>query len=158
MAEDRDPPIQEMDFIMGPGVVDIGDYRVSRGMTRRPYSACKHRRLLYDTRERRVWCKDCEHEVESFDAFAGLVAQYAAAADELRRRRERLEEAETFQARALATMELDKVWRKRKMVPACPHCHNGLFPEDFKNGVGTMLGRDYAEARAAAIRAAKDTP
>lgn len=144
---DRDPPIEPLDYVGGPTVVDIGDYRIARGMTRRPHSGCPHKHLVYDTRERRIWCKDCERDIEPFDAFAGLVGQYDRAAEKLRRRAERLHEAETFKARSLAVRELDKVWRKRNMIPACPHCQHGLFPEDFKNGVGTRLGRDYAKAK-----------
>lgn len=147
MSDDqRDPPIEGPQYLSGVTVVDIGDYRVSRGMTRRPFSACHHRRLTYDTQERRIWCQDCERDVEPFDAFTGLVQPYDAALKSLERKREAIEEAEKFQARSLAAKAIDKAWRKRSSVPACPHCHNGLFPEDFKNGVMVTLGRDYAEA------------
>ena len=148
MEEGKDPPINAQNYLSGVTVVDIGDYRVSRGMTRRPFSSCPHRALSYDTQERRIWCQDCEQDVEPFDAFTGIIQSYATALSNLDRRDERLKEAEAFQARALATKELDRVWRKRNSVPACPHCHQGLFPEDFKNGVGLVLGREYAEAQA----------
>lgn len=147
MAEDeRDPPIEAPGYIAGVTVVDIGDIRVARGMTRRAYSGCRHVRLMYDSAERRVWCKDCERDVEPFDAFKSLVENYDAVYKGLVAREERLSEAERFQMRSLAAKAMDEAWRSRKHVPACPHCSNGLFPEDFKNGVG-MVGREYARAR-----------
>lgn len=141
-----DEPIEDQAFLSGVTVIDIGDIRVSRGMTRRPASSCKHRRMAYDPSERRIWCKDCETDVDPHDAFRLLVEQANAYFDELNKRAARISEAEQFSLRSVAAREMDKAWRHRSMVPACPHCNNGLFPEDFKNGVA-MLGKDYAKAR-----------
>lgn len=142
-----DAPIEPMAFLGGVKVVDIGDLRVARGLSRRPYSACRHHKLNYDSAERRVWCADCERNVDGFDAFKILVESFDYALKRLDERETKLTEATTFSLRSLAARELDKAWQRRGSVPACPHCHHGLFPEDFKNGVGTVLGRDYAEAR-----------
>lgn len=64
-----DEPIEDQNYLSGLTVIDIGDIRVSRGMTRRPVSSCGHRRMAYDPKERRIWCKDCEKDVDPFDAF-----------------------------------------------------------------------------------------
>lgn len=140
----KDPPIEPREYIHGVKVVDIGDIRVARGLSRRPHSVCNHKQLVYDQNERRIWCKDCEKDVEPFDAFAHVVEQYHKAYAYITSRFEELSQAETFQARSLAAREIDKVWRSKKMVPACPHCRQGLFPEDFKNGCSS-LSREYAE-------------
>jgi len=43
MSDDKnDPPIIEQEYIAGVRVVDIGDYRVARGMTRRAHNSCPH--------------------------------------------------------------------------------------------------------------------
>jgi Zn finger protein HypA/HybF involved in hydrogenase expression len=139
-------PIDEQNYLYGVNVVDIGDLRVSRGLTRRPHSSCHHARISYDHKERRIWCRDCEHDLDPFDAFTLLVEWHDRAAKDLHRRREALEEAERHQIVSVAAKTIDKAWRSRKMVPACPSCGNGLFPEDFKSEPA-MLGRDYAEAR-----------
>lgn len=141
-----DEPIEEQAFLMGVTVVDIGDIRVSRGLTRRPYSSCHHHRLRYDPKERRVWCADCEKDVDSFDAFVLLTEQFHSAYGDLKARQQKLGEAEQFSARLIATKTIEKAWRSPNMVPACPSCGNGLFPEDFKASPG-MLGKDYARAR-----------
>lgn len=141
-----DEPIEELSFVSGVTVVDIGDLRVARGMTRRPVSSCSHARLNYDPSERRIWCKDCEKDVDPFDAFTKLVEQYHRAYDSMIKRLGALAEAEQFKLRSVAAKTIDQAWRSRTMVPACPACSNGLFPEDFKSRP-TMLGKDYARAR-----------
>lgn len=126
----RTPPIVPQEYLAGPKVVDIGDLRVARGMTRRPFVACRHRQLVYDTRERRIWCKDCETDVESFDAFMGVVEQFDRAAKEAERLLTEAKEARAFSLISIAAKKIDKLWRQRRMVPSCPHCSNGLWPED----------------------------
>lgn len=140
-------PIEEQNFIMGVKVVNIGDVRVSRGLSRRHHSSCPHPTLTYDTAERRIWCKDCESDVEAFDAFLILVTYFDRAEKGIARRQTALIEAETFQVRSLAAKAIDEAWRKRDSIPCCPHCHAGLFPEDFKNGRMSTMGREFAEAR-----------
>ena len=147
MSDDkRDPPIVAREYVCGVNVVDFGDVRVARGFTRRHHSSCRHRQLIYDGNERRIWCKDCERDVEPFDAFKILVEQIGGVIDSLSRREEAVAAAEKHQLRTLAAKEIDKAWGKRSRVPACPCCGAGLFPEDFKRGATTMLGKDYAAA------------
>src|SRR5258706_10856465 len=145
MTNDRKPPIESLGFIAGVTVVDIGDIRVARGLTRRPYSACRHIAMMYDDRERRIWCSDCEQDIEPFDAFKCLVESYDHRAKDLTRREQAVIEAERFQLRSIAAKKIDQAWRSRNMVPACPHCGHGLFPENFKDGM-SMLGKEYAAA------------
>ena len=84
--DDRDPPIEEPGFIGGVKVVNIGDVRVARGLTRRSSSSCPHKNMVYDQNERRIWCQDCERDVEPFDAFRNTMEQYSKAYDHLMRR------------------------------------------------------------------------
>lgn len=144
--EHRDPRIEALDYIAGVKVVDIGDVRVARGMTRRPFNGCSHVKLIYDTRERRIWCEDCENNVEAFDAFTMLVERFHDAEQKIRRRQAALDEAEAAKLVSVAARQIDKAWRHRGAVPACPSCGLGLFPEDFKRGVTGMLSREYATA------------
>jgi len=146
MSDEKDPPIEPQDYISGVTVVDIGDLRVARGLSRRPHSACRHSRVVYDKAERRIWCRDCERDVEAFDAYTTLIEQYNRAYDSFVDREKKLQEAEKFQVRSIAAKKIDEAWRSRNMVPACPHCSHGLFPENFKNGM-SMMSRDYAQAR-----------
>lgn len=150
MDDVRTPPIEPQNYLGGVTVVDIGDARVARGMSRRPYSVCKHKMMIYDQKERRIWCKECEADVEHFDAFLILVAQFSSAAAEIQRRHEKVAEAERINITRIAAKNMEKAFRSRNMVPMCPHCTAGIFPEETAQ-LG-MVGRDYETARRAAAR------
>ena len=94
-----DAPIEPQDYLYGLKVVQIEDLRVSRGLTRRPSSSCRHKALVYDDKERRIWCSDCESEIEPFDAFIGLCGVFSAGMKDLKSRRRKMDEAEAFQLR-----------------------------------------------------------
>ena len=139
----NDPPIDEQEFRAGVRVVDIGDYRVARGLSRRSKSACPHHRMVYDQNERRVWCKDCECDVEPFDAFKSIAEHFSRQTGILQGRLATIKEAESHALISIAAKVIDKAWRSKKMVPVCPHCKTGLLPDDFKNGAA-MLSKSYA--------------
>lgn len=132
-----DAPIEPQEYIYGPKVIQIEDLRVARGLTRRPLSSCRHKQLVYDDKERRVWCSDCESEIEPFDAFQMLCEVYGAGLNSLARRRRELAEAEAFQIRSRAAKVMDEAWRSTKMAPLCPHCMTGILPEDVVGGLAS---------------------
>lgn len=123
-------PIEPQDFLYGVKVVDIGDIRVARGKTRVPKQACAHASLAYDDAERRIYCRDCESDVDAFDAFLQLVQQHDAAWKSLRRAQTEIKEAAQHQLRSRAAKTMDDYWRSRKTAPNCPHCNEALLPED----------------------------
>lgn len=138
-------PIVPMDYVYGMKVVDIGDLRVARGMSRRVASVCRHLRLAFDTSERRVYCQDCEKDVEPFDAFLQLVERHhflEAKAEKMRQ-----DAAHTVTSRAAKRM--DEAWRSQTMTPLCPHCTKAIMPEDVVNGVG-MTSKEWEVRRRAA--------
>lgn len=128
-------PIEPQDYVYGVKVVDIGDARVKRGKTRRPPATCAHLHMVYDPNERRVWCDDCESEVESFDAFVVLVGNYHKQAERHRRREEAVQQAEQHSLISRAAKVMDAAWRKHRTAPMCPHCDKALLPDDVVQGV-----------------------
>lgn len=130
MSEKNDPPIVEQPYLSGVKVVDIGDVRVARGMSRRAVSTCHHKKLVYDLKERRIWCKDCETDIEGFDAFEILVGQWHRAHNALEDRQREIDEAKQANITRIAAKQMEDWWRKKRMIPSCPHCHTGLLPED----------------------------
>lgn len=148
MTDDKkDPPIIPQDYIGGVTVIDFGEARISRGMSRRHYSTCNHRKLVYDQQERRIWCQDCERDVEHFDAFRIIVEQFAAAAANVKERQEKIAEAEAATIISRAAKNIDKEWRSRRMAPCCPHCKEALLPEFFANGIGNMCSAELARRK-----------
>ena len=138
-----DKPIEPADFRHGVKVVQIGDLRVARGKTRRPRSTCTHPRLTYDADERRIWCGECETEVEAFDAFINIVEHFNAGIENLRKRTEEVQEAEKFSLRSRAAKTMDEYWRSTKTAPCCPHCLQALLPEDVAGKRLRQTGKEF---------------
>lgn len=146
-----DNPIEPQNYPFGLNVVDIGDIRVTRGKTKRPQLICRHRNMNYDREERRIYCPDCETDVDPFDAFMALVENWDAVTKAHIKKSEALNSALKFQIRARATKVIDEVWRQRKVVPMCPACNQGLLPEDFVNGVDVVSKEWALSARKARL-------
>lgn len=138
-----DTPIVPQDYIHGVRVVDIGDARVARGLARRPVAKCKHRKLVYSTEERRVYCEDCNTTVDTFDAFLVLVESFDKQAKRAAAREEKIAAAERHNLISLAAKAVDKAWRS-SLMPLCPCCSKPLLPEDFKDGVKSSCGKSFA--------------
>ena len=113
----KTPPIEPQDYLYGVKVVDIGDIRIARGLSRRPHASCPHHHLVYDQKERRVWCSDCERDVEAFDAYMLLVQNFATAYERIERLHTEAHEASKFSLVSRAAKAIDKQWRRKKMVP-----------------------------------------
>ncbi|MDH1299719.1 hypothetical protein [Achromobacter sp. GD03932] len=143
-------PIVPMDYVHGMKVVDIGDLRVARGMSRRVHTACRHLRLAFDTSERRVYCQDCEQDVEPFDAFLQLVERH----HHLEAKAEKIRQDAAHTVTSRAAKRIDEAWRSRKMAPCCPHCKAAILPEDVVNGL-SKTNMEW-EVRRRAARATTD--
>jgi hypothetical protein len=139
-------PIDPQEYLYGINIVQIDDLRVARGLSRRPRTSCNHKRMAYDQNERRVWCEDCETEVEPFDAFMGVVEVWARATNQIDRRKRELAEAEAFAIISRASKAFDQVWRSKRSVPLCPHCHEAILPADVVGGLSTA-SRELIEQR-----------
>ena len=149
-GEGKAPPIEPQDYLYGVKVVDIGDLRVARGLSRRPISACKHHPLVYDQKERRIWCKDCESDVEPFDAFLKIVENFHRAKDDIERAQKEVNEAREHNILRVAAKQMDQHFRRKNMVPACLNCGTGIFPEDVPK-MGSV-NRQWEEAKRARKR------
>lgn len=128
-------PIEPQDYLYGVKVVDIGDARVKRGKSRRPIGSCGHKNMHYDPAERRIWCADCESDVEGFDAFVVLVENFHRQERRMKDREEKVVAAEETTLVSRAARVMDEYWRKRSTVPLCPHCCTALLPEDVVRGL-----------------------
>lgn len=149
-------PIDPQDYLYGPKVIQIDDLRVARGMTRRPRTSCRHKQLVYDESERRVWCRDCESDVEPFDAFLNVCAVWTTASNRLERRQREVEEAEAFSIISRAAKVIDQHWRSKRSVPLCPHCSKALMPGDIVGGLSTASRELVERQRANTERKTKD--
>ena len=148
MTDDQDPPIEPQTFVYGINVVDFGDARVARGLSRRPARVCRHRSIVYDTAERRIYCEDCQRTLDPFDAFLVLVENMGEAQDRLKRRAAEVKDAEAHAMISRAAKAVDLIWRTRDQAPVCKCCGHGILPEDMLEGHRTT-SRKWEQARRA---------
>ncbi len=93
---------------------------------------CLHINMSYDPLNEYVGCTDCGIQLQPFKAFMLLVEGYGRAIRDLDARRRRLLELEEYSDLSLlkATRKVDKAWRRKNMLPTCPHCNQAIAPED----------------------------
>lgn len=137
MAEDT--PLIPLEDARGrmAEVIDLAGIRLERG--RPPYGAkpCEHARLVFDAGDRRVWCQDCERSIDNFDAFMVLATKFRKMVADVRQMNHQAEQARAATLVRRAAKEIDTIWG-RKMAFGCPHCSEGLLPEDFLGGRSLM--------------------
>ncbi|RIK92463.1 MAG: hypothetical protein DCC73_11815 [Proteobacteria bacterium] len=156
MSEKKDPPIVPQPFLSGVKVIDFGEIRIARGFSRYPFSLCQHKSMVYDRAERRIWCEECERNLDAFDVVMNMVEGFDAAVKKLDARHKKILEAEQHTIRLRAARAIDKAWQSHTTVPMCPHCSHGLFPEHFANEKFGLVGKDYARATIARAKRKKE--
>lgn len=129
--DDNDAPIDELNYLRCQ-IIDIGDLRVARGKARYEFAGCSHRRLTYDSDERRVWCTECEKTLPAFDAFMVVIRDYQGWFNNLTDRQAKIEEMEKTQLHLRGARAIEKSWMGRR-APRCK-CGAAMLPEDFQSG------------------------
>jgi DNA-directed RNA polymerase subunit RPC12/RpoP len=123
-------------------IISIGDWKIQRKGEHRLKTEgdCDHKDLEMDEKGDVVRCLKCGTQVSAFWALRMISGEYTKAWSRLEHERATVKEAKDESLHLLASRKVEKAWRKRSMVPACPHCSKGIFPEDgFGN---TMINRE----------------
>ncbi|MCE2724702.1 MAG: hypothetical protein LW865_15715 [Betaproteobacteria bacterium] len=125
-------------------VINFGDFQItSRSTAYRP-NACQHKHLTIDSHGGVISCDDCGKQIDPLWALEYLAMNWSK---ELAKTRAAQQEAKMIVSENIhtkAAMQLEKAWRKRSMVPACPHCHRGIFASD---GLGNAMINAEMEKR-----------
>lgn len=110
--------------------ITIGEFKFES----KPFlvDSCYHKNIDYDISAKVIRCKDCEREVNHWDAFLALVMSIGRYKSSMEFREEELKELKKRNKYNLlkATQMVDKAWRSRSMIPTCPHCHEAILPAD----------------------------
>lgn len=132
----------------GRPIIDFETIRIQAGRTpfKKRDQICEHNSLVYNDSDRRVWCEDCKSTVDPYDAFMRIVMQWHHIQGSINGKLARASEAMNATLVRRAAKNLDRSWG-HKMAPNCPHCHNGLLPDDFADGIRSSRSRELEEAR-----------
>jgi hypothetical protein len=135
-------------------IIDLGNIRfqLKRKYRLSAQGDCDHKHIELDDRGGIVRCLKCGLQLSAFWALEMLAEQYGIEMEKLRCGRKALAEAKNAELHLLAARKVEKAWRGRKMVPACPHCGRGILPED---GWGDALVNREIELRRRAVSKAE---
>lgn len=107
-------------------IINFGELKISRGS----HKHCSHKNLVYDPKERVIQCSDCERYLDAFDVFLNFIHQFDRAYAKLNRDREELAYLQEKGLSLKAAKMAEQAWRSKTNTPICPHCFEGIFPED----------------------------
>lgn len=126
-------------------IVEIGEFRISQ--KRRTYAGheCKHLRFTVEHEGEVVNCDDCGKQISSHWALMLLVETYQREMACLASARATQKSIEGKTIHLKAAQRVESAWRSRSMVPSCPHCREGIFPEDGFGG--SAVSREIALRR-----------
>ena len=130
-------------------IIQLGEYIFKEGRRRNRFKNgedCPHKTITYCSESKRVWCVDCESTLDTFDCFERLLNQWDQNIHIINKRFEKVKAAEEHTLRSRAAKALDDIYRRRKMVPACPHCKRGLLADDW------LTGHQYTVSKELEIR------
>lgn len=132
-------------------VIDIDALRVARksSYVRAP-GECRHMNFTLDDNGDIVKCDECGVQLSAYWALSHCVEYYQRAIAKLTSAEKRLATAQEEGVHLLAARRVERAWRSRTMVPACPHCGEGIGPKDDFGG--TCINKAIYERRRAAKR------
>lgn len=132
-------------------VIDIEELRFTRDKRIvRPRDECAHHHMTLDDEGQFIRCDDCGVQLSPFWVLNRMLDQYGRALSKVTAREQRVATAQEEGIHLLAARRLERAWRSRTMVPACPHCGEGIGPRDDFGG--TMINKAMYERRRAAKR------
>jgi len=129
-----------------PKVIDIGEFRMTlKSSSSWSPETCKHSRITMDDHGDIVTCDDCKQPVSAYWFIKDFFQRYEEYRTRVEHRAKQVEESEKKNLILRAAQRVETAWRSRRMVPVCPHCRNGIFPED---GLGnSLISKDLAVER-----------
>lgn len=107
---------------------------------------CPHNRLRYVEHGEYILCLDCDKQVSAVWALRMYFTQHQM--QEERRQHEKEQIAADSEKLVLhrAALAVQTAWRKRHLVPTCPHCSKGILPPDGF-GKGGAVNPQYYECK-----------
>jgi hypothetical protein len=126
-------------------IIEIGSAKVSKIY----HKDCQHKQLLYDPQERTIECADCKRFIDPFSAFMTIVHQIGREREKLDEKRQEILDLREKGLTLIAAKKVEKAWRRRDMVPACPHCEAGILPTD---GLGDSMVNKKMDAERKAFK------
>ena len=131
---------------MADNVIEFGELRIRRQRESR-YSApgCQHLNMVFDDNGGTVECEDCKKHLDLYWVLGKMSRAHADAWAKVESAQADVTAKMAASVELRAAQRVEQAWRSRKMVPACPHCHEPVFPTDGFGG--TLVNKEMAIRR-----------
>lgn len=130
-------------------VVNIGDHRFTRKRDSwLSKDACKHLNKTFDANGDIITCDDCSMQLSPVWVIHQLIDSYNREMDRLDARERVLREQTGKDLHLIAAKTVEAVWRRKSVVPGCPHCHRGILPEDRLGSMQVSRAIELSRRRA----------
>ncbi len=136
-------------------VVDIGEWSLRRKKENsiQQEGECNHYRLDFADKGDVILCRDCGVQVSAYWALTSIAERFNQQLEAFKREKAQFEQMRQDSLHLVAAKQVEKAWRSRTMVPACPHCHRGILSSD---GLGrTQISKAMEERRRLVVQAQK---
>jgi hypothetical protein len=130
-------------------IIKIGEvewHDLQRQFTFARPGRCAHARLQYIDHGELLKCLDCNDQVSAVWALKHFFTQYQREQERLDGVRAGIKKDETRLVIHRAALAVQDAWRKRTLVPTCPHCHQGILPMDGFGRTGGVSREYYKTA------------
>lgn len=126
-------------------VIQLDEYRFRRKtFYDRKADECPHLNMVLVEDGHYIECEDCEAKLSPYWVLTRMLDRIYRRRQELDRRQAEVTELIQKNLNLLAARKVEKIWRSR-MLPCCPHCGAGIFPNE---GLGdSRVSREYELAR-----------
>ena len=118
-------------------VVQLGEYRFTHKA--RSYfdrTQCQHKRTELDDNGNIVMCLDCGKQVDAYFVLRLLTEDWGRVQEQIWATQSRVNEEKAKHIHLIAARKVEQAWRDRRHVPTCPHCGEGISPNDgFGHGL-----------------------
>jgi 5-methylcytosine-specific restriction endonuclease McrA len=108
--------------------------------------ACPHLHLEYLEHGELLLCSDCKMQISARWALEIFFGQYEQVKNLLDAREAQLKVDEEKAVIHRAALAVQHAWRKKHLVPTCPHCGKGIKPCDGLGKRGAV-NPDYYNAK-----------
>lgn len=110
-------------------VIDIGEYKFTQKHKSWTDESCKHKHMTLDENGDFVTCDDCKIQLSAWYVLNHVLQDLDEWRSKLMRQAQVNQEANEKTFHLKVTQNLERVWRG-KLVPACPHCGEGILLQD----------------------------
>lgn len=124
-------------------VVSIDMLRINRNLDKK--CKCENKSFVIDSQNRAIYCGSCGSQVDPYESMYYLAANYERLKEQTDRLLEQRKQIADYKPHMIVFRNLEKSYRGKKMLPACPHCDRGFYFEEISCWLNADLEKKWRQ-------------